>query len=46
MPDDRGGYFEPISRKIALNADNSINHQVKTLVHELAPSAGRSSSSS
>lgn len=36
MPDSRGGYFEPLSRKVALNAANSINHQVKTLVHELA----------
>ena len=36
MPDSRGGYFEPLSRKIALNAANTINHQVKTLVHELS----------
>jgi antirestriction protein ArdC len=36
MPDARGGYFEPISRKIALNESNSVNHQVKTLVHELS----------
>lgn len=36
MPDSRGGYFEPQSRQIALNTANSINHQVKTLVHELS----------
>ncbi len=35
MPDGRGGYFEPASRTIALNERNSVNHQIKTLVHEL-----------
>jgi antirestriction protein ArdC len=36
MPDGRGGYFEPATRRIALNKANPVNHQVKTLVHELS----------
>jgi Zn-dependent peptidase ImmA (M78 family) len=35
MPEGQGGYFEPVSRRIALNKANPVNHQVKTLVHEL-----------
>ncbi|WP_372787882.1 DUF6782 family putative metallopeptidase [Paraconexibacter sp.] len=36
MPDGTGGCFIPDLRVIALNEDNSVNHQVKTLVHELS----------
>lgn len=36
MPDARGGYLEPYSRRIALNRASSVNQQVKTLVHELS----------
>jgi antirestriction protein ArdC len=35
MPEGQGGYFEPASRRIALNKAHAVNHQVKTLVHEL-----------
>jgi len=35
-PDGRGGCFIPDRRIISLNETNSINHQVKTFVHELA----------
>lgn len=35
IPGQAGGYFEPVSRKIALNRERSTNHHVKTLVHEL-----------
>jgi antirestriction protein ArdC len=35
-PDSRGGCFIPSRRIISLNETNSINHQVKTFVHELA----------
>jgi antirestriction protein ArdC len=36
IPNGAGGFFEPATRRIALNRDRSVNHQVKTLVHELA----------
>jgi antirestriction protein ArdC len=36
MPAGQGGFFAPEQRVIALNEKNSINHQVKTFVHELA----------
>jgi len=35
-PDGRGGCFIPELRIVSLNDANSVNHQVKTLVHELA----------
>jgi hypothetical protein len=35
-PDGRGGCFIPDLNFISLNEANSINHQVKTLVHELS----------
>jgi antirestriction protein ArdC len=35
MPGGQGGYFEPVTKRIALNEANPVNHQVKTLVHEL-----------
>jgi antirestriction protein ArdC len=34
-PAGRGGSFTPSSRQISLNCANSVNHQVKTLIHEL-----------
>jgi antirestriction protein ArdC len=36
MPAGHGGYFEPVTKRIALNRANTVNHHVKTLVHELA----------
>ena len=36
MPEGHGGYFEPVTKRIALNRANPVNHHVKTLVHELA----------
>jgi len=36
LPANCGGYFRPATRTIALNASISVNHQVKTFVHELA----------
>jgi antirestriction protein ArdC len=36
MAEGQGGYYHPETRRIALNEASSINHQVKTLVHELA----------
>lgn len=36
MPAGTGGYFEPASRRIALNWADAVNQQVKTLVHELS----------
>jgi hypothetical protein len=36
IPGGAGGFFEPSSRRIALNRERSTNHQVRTLVHELA----------
>jgi hypothetical protein len=35
MPESRGGYYEPDTRRIALNAAGSVNARVKTLIHEL-----------
>jgi antirestriction protein ArdC len=35
MPARYGGVCIPGARKIAINKNNVINHQVKTLVHEL-----------
>lgn len=35
-PDDRGGYYMPDLQIISLNEANSVNHQIKTLVHELS----------
>jgi N-terminal domain of anti-restriction factor ArdC len=35
-PDGRGGCFIPDLSLISLNEANSVNHQVKTLVHELS----------
>lgn len=31
-----GGSFSPATRRISINQDNAVNHQVRTLVHELA----------
>lgn len=36
LPDGLGGYFAIDSRIISLNEASSVNHQVKTLVHELS----------
>jgi antirestriction protein ArdC len=36
MADAQGGYYAPATRVIALNERRSINHRIKTLVHELA----------
>jgi antirestriction protein ArdC len=35
MPESQGGFFELASGTIGLNAARSVNHRVKTLVHEL-----------
>lgn len=35
-PDGRGGSYDHDRKVISLNQDNSPNHQIKTLVHELA----------
>lgn len=35
-PAELGGYFAPQTKQISINQIHSINHQVKTLVHELA----------
>lgn len=35
LPDAQGGFFDPFTKTIGLNAKRSVNHQVKTLVHEL-----------
>ncbi|MTD43774.1 hypothetical protein GKE82_05500 [Conexibacter sp. W3-3-2] len=35
MPDGTGGCFMPELRVISLNEANSVNHQVKTMIHEL-----------
>lgn len=35
MPGDVGGYFDPFTRTIGLSCRRSVNHRVKTLVHEL-----------
>lgn len=35
-PDGRGGYYMPELQIISLNQANAINHQIKTLVHELS----------
>jgi hypothetical protein len=35
-PDGRGGCFMPELRIISLNESSSVNHQVKTFVHELS----------
>ena len=35
MPGGQGGYFAPELQIIALNEQSSVNHQVKTFVHEL-----------
>jgi antirestriction protein ArdC len=34
-PAGRGGSFTPSTKEISLNRANSVNHQVKTLIHEL-----------
>jgi antirestriction protein ArdC len=36
IPGDRNGYYEPDSRRIAIDEDMAPNAQVKTLIHELA----------
>ena len=33
---DLGGFFAPTTKVISINSVHSVNHQVKTLVHELA----------
>jgi antirestriction protein ArdC len=33
---DLGGYFAPGTKLISINSSHTVNHQVKTLVHELA----------
>ena len=33
---DLGGYFAPTTKLISINSSHTVNHQVKTLVHELA----------
>jgi hypothetical protein len=35
-PAELGGYFAPQTKQISINQIHSVNHQVKTLVHELA----------
>jgi hypothetical protein len=35
MPESQGGFFDPFGNVIGLNYRRSINHQVKTLIHEL-----------
>lgn len=35
LPRDVGGYFDPSTKTIGLNARRPVNHGVKTLVHEL-----------
>jgi antirestriction protein ArdC len=32
----RGGSFTPSTKQISINRTNAVNHQVKTLIHELA----------
>jgi hypothetical protein len=31
-----GGWFAPATRRISINSQNAVDHQVRTLVHELA----------
>lgn len=33
---DVGGWFAPATRRISINAAHAVNHQVRTLVHEIA----------
>jgi len=42
MPAQRHGYYEPESKRIALNDTLSVNAQIKTLIHELAHALTRS----
>ncbi|MGO9976224.1 MAG: ArdC-like ssDNA-binding domain-containing protein [Solirubrobacteraceae bacterium] len=35
-PAGRGGSFTPSTKQISINRANAVNHQVKTLVHELS----------
>jgi hypothetical protein len=35
-PAGRGGSFTPSTKQISINRANAVNHQVKTLIHELA----------
>jgi hypothetical protein len=35
-PAGRGGCFTPSTKQISMNRANAVNHQVKTLIHELA----------
>lgn len=35
IPRGAGGFYVPETRSISINAANTVNHQVKTLVHEL-----------
>jgi len=35
-PPGRGGSFTPSTKQISINRANAVNHQVKTLIHELA----------
>lgn len=35
IPRGAGGFYVPETRSISINAANSVNHQVKTLIHEL-----------
>ena len=36
QPAGRGGSFTPSTKTISINRANAVNHQVKTLIHELA----------
>jgi antirestriction protein ArdC len=33
---DLGGFFAPATKVISINSVHAVNHQVKTLIHELA----------
>jgi antirestriction protein ArdC len=35
MPESQGGFFDPYIQTIGLNERRSVNHRVKTLIHEL-----------
>lgn len=35
-PPDLGGFFSPSTKMISINSAHAVNHQVKTLIHEIA----------
>jgi antirestriction protein ArdC len=35
MSESQGGFFDPLTQTIGLNERRSVNHRVKTLIHEL-----------